>query len=101
MKHIVFLVGSYYPNYSAVGKCIANIADCFSSQTDQYRVTVIAWNTEYGEDSQCELHNQHIKRISTTLYKNRLYFQNQFSKTTGIKKKLCHVGLLVCRACNA
>lgn len=30
MKHIVFILGSYYPNYSAVGMCLGNLADCFS-----------------------------------------------------------------------
>ena len=26
LKHIVFILGSYYPNYSAVGMCLGNLA---------------------------------------------------------------------------
>lgn len=101
MKHIVFLVGSYYPNYSAVGKCMGNIADVFSSNPDEYRVTIIAWHTEYNEADTCEINGQRVYRIATPLYRKRLFFQDAMRRSRGIKNKLFHLGFLLCQCCNA
>ena len=38
MSNIVIIVGSYFPNYSAVGKCMGNIADVLAQKNS---VTVI------------------------------------------------------------
>ena len=36
-KNIVFILGSYYPNYSAVGKCLGNIADILEEDKKRER----------------------------------------------------------------
>ena len=63
MKNIVFLVGSYYPNYSAVGRCQGNLADEFEKRG--YNVTVIAQSTVSNEAKEEYLEKQHIIRVKT------------------------------------
>ena len=43
MKHIVFVLGSYYPTPSAVGVCAEKI---ISRLSQEFRVTVIAFKSE-------------------------------------------------------
>lgn len=60
-KHIVLLVGSYYPYYSAVGKCMGNIAD--ELVTRGYRVTVISLRSNQELSEMEVVNNQKIIRI--------------------------------------
>lgn len=48
MKKMVFIVGSYYPRYSAIGKCISNVAD---SLKQSYDITVISAAHQKGSSS--------------------------------------------------
>ncbi len=61
MKNIVFLVGSYYPNYSAVARCQANLAEEFAVQG--YGVTIITRRTTTREPEEEWLGTQHVIRI--------------------------------------
>lgn len=63
MKRIVFIVGSYYPNYSAVGRCQGNLADEMVKQG--YDVTVIAMRTMAEEETKANYNSQHIVRVAT------------------------------------
>lgn len=43
MRHLVFLLGSYYPNYSAVGYCVHQVIKCLKNEFD---ITVIALHND-------------------------------------------------------
>ena len=45
-KHIVVLVGSYYPNFSAVGICARNVVDELKKEAD---ISVISQKTDINE----------------------------------------------------
>lgn len=63
MKNIVFLLGSYYPNYSAVGRCQGNLADEFEKRG--YNITVISQKTYSSEPEKELLGKQRIIRVET------------------------------------
>ncbi|WP_300350064.1 hypothetical protein [Clostridium sp.] len=67
--HIVFIVGSYYPNYSAVGKCVDNVAEKLSKK---HKVTVICEKNDLNQLSKEQFNNQNILRTITTEKVNRL-----------------------------
>ena len=46
MKHIVFLLGNYYPYYSAVEKCLGNVIEELEKDN---RVTVVSFNTKINQ----------------------------------------------------
>lgn len=62
LKHIVFILGSYYPNYSAVGMCLGNLADCFSKN---YKVSIVSMRTNLDEPDNEVYNGQEIYRIAT------------------------------------
>lgn len=65
MKQIVFIVGRYFPNYSAVGRCQGNLAD--EMVKEGYQVTVIAQRTEAGEKSRDVYQGQNLIRVATKI----------------------------------
>lgn len=62
MKHVVFIVGSYFPNYSAVGKCMGNIADELSKEN---KITVICEKTNLNQPDTDLFGSQKIIRVTT------------------------------------
>ncbi len=68
MKHIVFLVGSYYPYFSAVGRCIGNIVE---ELEESNRVTVVCFNTTTLQPPEERYRKHDIVRIFTKKMKNR------------------------------
>lgn len=62
LKHIVFILGSYYPKYSAVGMCLGNLADCFSKN---YKVSIVSMRTNLDEPDNEVYNGQEIYRIAT------------------------------------
>lgn len=80
MKHIVFLVGSYYPYYSAVGKCLGNIASEFEKD---YRVTVICEKNVVGQADQELLHTQKIIRVTTGMHARRIRIDDKVKQARG------------------
>ena len=59
--HIVFIVGSYYPNYSAVGKCVGNVADVLAKEN---KVTVICEKSTLDQQDKEIYNNQTILRTT-------------------------------------
>jgi len=86
MKHIVFILGSYYPNCSAVGKCIGNLAECLGTS---YRVTVISIYTSCEEQSIEKFKGQMLHRVKTKELVLRLKLKNVKNKFS----KFCLQGL--------
>lgn len=83
-KHIVFVLGSYYPNYSAVGKCLGNIADILEKD---YKITVVSIQTKYKQkDEEC-YKNQKILRIKTDYHEKRILIDEKLFDASGISKK--------------
>ena len=62
-EHIVFLLGSYYPNYSAVGRCQGNLAEELVKQG--YQVTVIAVKGNISDAKEELYSGQRVIRVST------------------------------------
>lgn len=84
VKHIVFILGSYYPNYSAVGKCLGNIADVLVSE---YNVTIICTKTSLSESEIFYHNNQKIMRVMTNYNKKRMTVEKNLEETAGLKNK--------------
>ncbi|MFK2398020.1 hypothetical protein ACIXMQ_04790 [Bacteroides fragilis] len=73
-KHIVVLVGSYYPNFSAVGICARNVVDELKKEAD---ISVISQKTDINEKDEEEYDGYRIIRNSTKLNTLRLYAINK------------------------
>lgn len=73
-KHIVVLVGSYYPNFSAVGICARNVVDELKKEAT---ITVISQKTDINEKEDEEYDGYNILRTSTRLNALRLYSVNK------------------------
>lgn len=82
MKHIVFILGNYYPNYSAVGKCLGNIADVLVSE---YKVTVICTKTSLSESEIAYHNNQKIMRVTTNYLQKRMLVEKNLQEVNGLK----------------
>ena len=84
MKNIVFLIGTYSPNFSAGGKCMRNI---INELEKSYNITVICLNSKINQlpNENFQLHK--IRRIYTTKIKNRLFIENKILDSKGIKNK--------------
>lgn len=91
MKHIVFLVGSYYPYYSAVGKCMGNIASEFEKNN---KVTVICEKNIVGQADNDHLSTQTIIRVTTKMHYNRIKIDENVKNSQGVKKCFWKIKLL-------
>lgn len=91
MKHILFILGSYYPYYSAVGKCVGNIADVFSTKSDTYQVSVICCMSRPDQPSIEHYKNQTIIRISTPYIRAREHVEGKIQRANGINKKMLSI----------
>lgn len=80
--HIVFIVGSYYPYYSAGGKCAGNIADEMSKS---HRITVICVKNFPDQLGEEEHNRQKIIRVWTKEKKNRFYLENRAKDPQSIR----------------
>jgi hypothetical protein len=82
-KHIVFLVGSYAPNYSAVGICASSVVNVLKQR---YKVTVICINNKYGLPMEEYMDGVRIIRLhpySSILYDLPHYFSSGLKKHIG------------------
>ena len=68
MKHIVFLTGSYYPNYSAVGYCAYQVQKCL---IDEFAVSVVSVRDSLGQPLEEAYEGSRIQRIETPYTKWR------------------------------
>lgn len=94
MKHIVFLVGSYYPYYSAVGKCMGNIAAEFEKK---YKITVISEKNIVNQADNDVLNTQNIIRVTTKMHYRRLKIDEKVKKVQGINKYYWKCRLLLAK----
>jgi len=86
--HIVFIVGSYYPNYSAVGKCVGNVADVLAKEN---KVTVICEKSTLDQQDKEIYNNQTILRTITSDKTRRLKVINQINRAKGSKKSIYNI----------
>ncbi|SDC04354.1 Glycosyltransferase involved in cell wall bisynthesis [Paenibacillus sp. UNCCL117] len=92
--HIVFIVGSYYPYYSAVGKCVGNVA---AELEKNNKVTVIC-KKKFTEQINIEyFHNQRIIRVETWEDKFRNKLNIGIHSKRRIYKQICKFTLNVYR----
>lgn len=82
-KNIVFILGSYYPNYSAVGKCLGNIADILE---EDYNITVISMKNKFDQEEKAIYRRQDIIRVSTKYLDKRMIIKEKIKASEGIKK---------------
>lgn len=68
MKQLVFLVGSYYPNFSAVGYCVHQVILCLKND---FEVTVIAFRNDSSQPFEEVYEGVRILRIETVDMKRR------------------------------
>lgn len=91
MKHIVFIVGSYYPFFSAVGNCIGNIAAEFDQD---YEVTVIALKNVIQQEDKGHYRSQDIIRISYRMNDSRIEIDDKLKTAKGFNRQICKMKLL-------
>ncbi|SCW32836.1 Glycosyltransferase involved in cell wall bisynthesis [Ruminococcaceae bacterium YRB3002] len=60
--NVVLLVGGYYPNFSAVGNCVREIANCFVSRG--VNVYVVSTSPD-GKETTEDFDGQHIYRVTS------------------------------------
>lgn len=95
MKHIVFLMGYYYPYYSAVGKCLGNVVEVLEKKN---RVTVICWKTKEGENDEEHHLNHDIIRISTNKLRRRELLEVQIKRSKGLELAIAKKKLIIHKA---
>lgn len=88
--HFVFVVGSYYPYYSAVGKCVGNVADVLSQR---HKVTIICEKNNSDQEEEYYYNNQRILRIVTKDITKRIKIVENINRTRRIKKKFYNLSL--------
>lgn len=82
MKTIVFLVSGYYPNFSAVGKCIYNIAEVMSNH---HEVIVISEKTSFNQKN-LTYNNTKIIFIENKSTHKRLKINTQLNSINNLYK---------------
>lgn len=77
MSHVVFLAGSYYPDFSAVGYCAYQVQKCL---VDEFDISVVAFHNDMAQPVE-EVHlGMMIQRIQTNLMSRRNKLQVQSGK---------------------
>lgn len=83
--HIVFLVGSYFPYYTAVSKCIGNITDELAKE---HKITIICQKS-FNEQNEIDIYNkQKIIRFNTKESKIRNRLITNIKERKGITRIL-------------
>ncbi|MGN9160346.1 hypothetical protein [Clostridium sulfidigenes] len=83
--HIVFIVGSYYPYYSAVGKCVGNVVDELAKEN---KITVICQKKFTKQKESEEINNQKIIRVDTRENQVRNKLNEIIEIENGLKRKM-------------
>lgn len=97
-RHFVFLVTNYYPFYSAVGKCIGNIAEVISIGN---KVTVICKKSTIDQENNELFDNQEIIRFENKNDIKRFRYQEKIKTSTGNKRKYYNIRLQLHRVAEA
>ena len=72
MIHIVFLVGTFHPNFSAVGYCAYQVQKCL---TNSFKVTTIAVRNSDDQKQHEVIENIEIYHVDTSSIKRRRYIE--------------------------
>lgn len=89
-KHIVFLLGNYYPYCSAVGKCMGNVIEILEND---YHISVICFNSN-GLLSEHEIYsNQELFRLTTPVMAEYQQLQRKVTGFHGGKQKIASAQL--------
>lgn len=93
MKRIVFIVDGYYPNFSAVGVCINNIVEEFSSD---YNITIV---TKKSDNSQPNSHynNTFIRYVNTTDNYLRNRISEKLRTARGLRRYILQIEKIAVR----
>lgn len=88
-KHIVFLLGSYYPHFSAVGRCMGNVIEAL--ERDDVQITILCFYTATTQSPTECIGNQQIIHINkqNAVIKERFYSD---ASRTVLGKNLNHIG---------
>lgn len=78
------MLGGYFPNFSAVGKCAGNVAEELSKS---HNITVICQSNQPDESLDDVFGNQVIKRVITREMKSRLFFETKIKMSKGLVRK--------------
>ncbi|HET53778.1 MAG TPA: hypothetical protein ENN33_01015 [Ignavibacteria bacterium] len=81
--HVVFIVGSYYPFYSAVGKCVNNVAKEFAKDS---LVSVICLKSRIEQSNYEELEGEKIYRVNYRQNDRRIRYLRAINSSSSIKK---------------
>src|SRR5665648_695196 len=84
MKHLVFLVDSYHPHFSAVGTCCYNIAE---EMVRQNKVTVVCMKSRHHQSDREDYQGQTIIRVSHRWWDTRMKLDEKIKSSSGIIKK--------------
>lgn len=84
MQNVVFIVGSYYPYFSAVGSCCFNIAEEMAKKN---KVTVICLKSRIDQPEKEYYQGQTIIRISHKWWDTRLTLNEKIRNKSGIANK--------------
>ncbi|MCO5385780.1 MAG: glycosyltransferase [Desulfosporosinus sp.] len=93
--NIVFLVGSYYPYFSAVGTCCYNIAEEMAKQN---KITVVCMKSRIEQSETEEYQGQAIIRVSHRWWDVRLKLGEKMKTSASIIKKCYNLLLNIVRA---
>jgi len=88
MKHIVILVGNYYPNFSAVGTCARNIVDELRLKAN---ISIISLMTSSNDTEHVNFECCDVYRISTHSRNNYFRYKEQHKISSGIKKIIYNI----------
>ena len=83
--NIVFMASGYYPNYSAVGKCVGNVVEYFPGDNN---IFVIALKNNKNDLAYEEYKNHKIIRVDTLDNNIRNILKERIINSHGLKRKI-------------
>lgn len=86
MKHVVFVVGSYYPFFSAVGNCAEKV---ISKLKNEYDISVVSIKDDPSLSKYEELDGYNIHRVEYS-YQNKLNNMDLKHNKSSLFKKINH-----------
>lgn len=85
MAHIVFVVGSYHPNFQAVGICVRNVVNELKKEN---KITIVCQKKKFNEKNLEEFENTQILRSESKLNSFKHYFIFKSNNNYGFIKLL-------------
>lgn len=80
MKHVVFIIGSYYPDFSASGYCAYQVQKCLGAD---FRISVVSLRSDVAQPVDETLGQIKIHRVETRHLKRR----NALMNGTGVRAR--------------